>query len=77
MNVLDALFSPVGKKYCSLFYYISVVSFVMYVIVLLGTVGYGIKSGKGGNYYMVAIGASLMYLFMYFQNRILYSMCMH
>ena len=75
MNVLDALFGPVSKKYCSFFYYYSVICFIFYMMAVFGIVAYGIKHGKGAYYYAFSIVASSIYLIGYFQNRLLFSMC--
>ena len=75
MNVLDALFGPVSKKYCSLFYYLSMWSLVTYVLALIGAVVVGIKQNKGPSYYVITVLMSFLYLLAYFQNRVLFSMC--
>jgi len=75
MNVLDTLFGPVSKKYCGLFYYLSVVSFLMYVFAIMFALVWGIKQGKGITFYATSLVFSFVYLFMYFQSRLLFSMC--
>ena len=75
MNVLDTLFGPVSKKYCSLFYYLAIGSFVMYLISLVSAIAYGIAHSKGVVYYISTIVMALVYLLIYFQNRLLFSMC--
>ena len=75
MNVLDTLFGPVSKKYCSLFYYLSVWSFFMYVMAVIFAISWGISHSKGIGYYLATIIITLMYLLMYFHTRLLYSMC--
>ena len=75
MNVLDTLFGPVSKKYCGLFYYLSVVSFLMYVFAIMFAVVWGIKQGKGIMFYVMSIAFSFVYLLAYFQSRLLFSMC--
>lgn len=75
MNVLDTLFGPVSKKYCSLFYYLSISSLLVYVFALLGVITYGIKHKKGLGYYVSSIFMGFIYLLAYFQNRLLFSMC--
>lgn len=75
MNVLDTLFGPVSKKYCGLFYYLSIVAFITYIITLVGAIVYGVKQSKSASYYMTTFFMSFLYLFVYFQNRLLFSMC--
>lgn len=75
MNVLDALFGPVSKTYCSFFYYYSIICFIFYMMAVIGMITYGIKHSKGASYYAFSIVASSIYLIGYFQNRLLFSMC--
>ena len=75
MNVLDALFGPVSKKYCSFFYYYSIICFIFYMIAVIGVVTYGIKHSKGAYFYVFSMVVSSIYLIGYFQNRLLFSMC--
>ncbi len=75
MNVLDTLFGPVSKKYCSLFYYLSIGGFLMYVFAIISAIAWGISHSKGLLYYVLSFVVSLVYLLMYFQSRLLFSMC--
>jgi hypothetical protein len=75
MNVLDSLFGPIGKQYCSLFYYLSIISFTMYVGVVVGGLFHGVSSSKGLSYYLAIFWVAVVYLIGYFQNRLLFSMC--
>jgi len=75
MNVLDALFGPVSKKYCSFFYYYAIICFIFFMMAVIGVVTYGIKHSKGPSFYMFSIVATSIYLIGYFQNRLLFSMC--
>jgi hypothetical protein len=75
MDVLDTLFGPVSKKYCGLFYYLMVGSFFIYTTMIIFAIGWGISHSKGIAYYLVSGGFAFMYFLMYFQTRLLYSMC--
>ena len=75
MNVLDTLFGPVSKKYCSLFYYLSIGSLMMYVFAIISAIAWGISHSKGLFYYVISLAFSIVYLLMYFQSRLLFSMC--
>ena len=66
MNVLDTLFGPVSKKYCFLFYYLTIGSFFIYSAIILFAVGWGISHGKGFMFYLVFAAAAFMYFLMYF-----------
>lgn len=75
MNVLDTLFGPVSKKYCSLFYVFAVICFLFYIMAVLACITFGIKHGKGPLFYVISFFVTSVYAFGYFQNRLLFSMC--
>ena len=75
MDVLDTLFGPVSKKYCVLFYYLMFGSFFIYSAIILLAIGWGISHSKGVLFYLVCALVAFMYFLMYFQMRLLYSMC--
>ena len=77
MNVLDTLFGPVSKKYCVLFYYLSIWAFIIYVLAVFGAIAYGIKHHMGILYYIISLIMSMLYFVGYLQNRVLFSMCSH
>lgn len=71
-----ALFGPLDRKYCDWFYYLSLVAFVFMVLTLLALV-LGLFSKKAKSEHLGgALYATLMYAAFYFQNRLLYSMCL-
>ena len=74
-NIKQTLFSPLGKEYCMYFYILSVIGLVFVAIVLVSALMIGISKKKGLDFYFAAIMASLGYVVFYFQNRLLYSMC--
>jgi len=71
-----SLFTPLDRKYCDWFYYLAVIAFIFMVLTLLGLV-VGLFSKKGLKSEVVggAVYATLMYAVFYFQNRLLYGMC--
>jgi hypothetical protein len=73
------LFGPLSKQYCMLFYLMSVLGLLTFVIVLV-TAGYGILSGskKFSLTEILIIAYSLFFPFLfYIQNRLLHSMCIN
>ena len=74
---MEDLFSPLSKKYCIWFYYLSVISYIFFIVGVLGAIIYGVKHNKSFGYYLSAGVASISYFVMYFQNRLLFSMCTH
>jgi hypothetical protein len=75
-NTLDTLFGPLSKEYCIWFYGWSIFGFVVLVIILLGSLIIGITKRKGIDFYILMILGLMPYLALYFQSRILYSMCL-
>lgn len=77
MDGIGDLFSPLSKKYCVWFYYLAIISFVFLMIGLVSGIIYGLKHNKGVGYYVAALAAGIGYFVMYFQNRLLFSMCIN
>lgn len=74
---LDLFIPYTDSDYCLWFYYLSVFGFVFLVILLLSaifTLVFSKKKTKSGYYFALFIVA-LSYGVFYFQNRLLYSMC--
>lgn len=75
---LTNFFVPFSDSdYCLWFYYLSVMGFIFLVILLLSavfTMLFDKKKTKSGYYFALFIVA-LSYGIFYFQNRLLYSMC--
>jgi hypothetical protein len=74
-DIQQKLFSPLGKQYCLYFYILSVIGLVFVAVVLFSAVVIGVSKKKGLEFYFAAIMGSLGYAIFYFQNRLLYSMC--
>jgi uncharacterized membrane protein len=74
-DIQQKLFSPLGKQYCLYFYILSVIGLVFVAVVLFSAVVIGVSKKKGLEFYFAAIIGSLGYAIFYFQNRLLYSMC--
>ena len=75
MDVLDTLFGPVSKKYCSLFYVFSIICFLFYIIAVFASITYGVKHSKGPMFYLTTFIITSIYAIGYFKNRLLFSMC--
>lgn len=75
MNGFKDIFGPLGQNYCFYFYYLSIFGFVFMVFTILSYLWVGISKRLGGEHYLHMISLSLIYFIWYFQNRLLYSMC--
>lgn len=74
-DIVDTLFGPLGKDYCIWFYFLSVFSFLSIIFAIVPAVFWGIKQGKGIEYYGTLVLGSFNLFISYFVNRLLYSMC--
>jgi hypothetical protein len=74
-NLLESFFGPLNKDYCLYFYILSVVGFILLTMMLATTLMVGITKRKGIDFYLQMFSIALGYGVFYFQNRLLYSMC--
>lgn len=78
MNSLNnQLFSPLDRKYCIYFYYLSVLGFILLMFLILSSLYIGLTSKNSGVFGYQMIMVALGYAIFYFQNRLLYSMCVN
>ena len=73
-QVLDALFSPLDKKYCLYFFYVTVLAFIAFAIVVVGVLQKLMGKGKKNLTLLLALVGPFL---LYFQSRLLYSMCVN
>lgn len=74
-NLADKLFGPLGKDYCIYFYYLSVIGIILLTLLLVSTLTVGITKRMGVGFYLQMLTVAAGYVIFYFQNRLLYSMC--
>ena len=76
---MDSLFGPFTKNYCFYFNYLSMFGLIVFVLIILSTLFLGISMKKQNlGFYLTGFLTALTYLiFGYFQNRLLYTMCVH
>jgi len=72
---MNQLFSPLSKDFCAYFYYLSVIGFILLTILVVSTLLVGITKRKNMEFYLQMISIAFGYIIFYFQNRLLYSMC--
>ena len=71
----QSLFGPLSRKYCDWFYWLSVFAFVFMIITIVSGM-YGMLMHKLEMKYLAAIfWSASTYAVFYFQNRLLYTMC--
>lgn len=77
MSLNDQLFGPLGKNFCLYYYFLSVIGFVLLVFIAISTLYIGITKRKDGAFYLQMFMISFVYIMLYFQNRLLHSMCIN
>jgi len=71
-----SLFTPFkNHDLCLWFYFLSVAGFVLLIVGVITTIVLGITTKQKSSFYLAFLFASLWYLAFYFQNRLLYTMC--
>ncbi len=74
-DFMYSLFSPLSEDYCMYFYYLAIFSFIILIGFVLILINYFIKEGTKSDPSVIML---LAYPFIaYFQNRLLYSMCVN
>ena len=77
MNALSEIFfTPLSKEYCMYFYLMMVIFFVFLVMTMFTIIVRIIKHNKKTDYLLLTTNAFTLAL-VYFQNRLLYSMCVN
>ena len=71
-----SLFAPFkNHDLCLWFYFLSIIGFVFLVLALFGAIFALFTQKKNSSILFLAIYGAIPYLIFYFQNRLLYSMC--
>jgi hypothetical protein len=70
------VFGPLRKPYCNYFYFLSVFGYIFMIGSLISLLYIGAKTKKTEpKFYMAGFAVIFTYGIIYFQNRLLYSMC--
>ena len=70
------LFAPFkNHDLCLWFYFLSVAGFVLLIISVISIIYSLVRQQKKDSLVWISLSASIWYLIFYFQNRLLYSMC--
>lgn len=73
----DQLFGPLDRKYCMYFYYLSVFGLLLLVFLIASSLYIGVTTKASGVFGYQMVMVALGYGIFYFQNRLLYSMCVN
>jgi uncharacterized membrane protein YozB (DUF420 family) len=71
------LFGPLDTQYCAYFYILSVINFALLVFIVVSLIVYLLSGTKKMDSKVIstAFFGALLYLVLYFQNRLLHTMC--
>ena len=77
MTSFKDLFTPLDKKYCNYFYYLSVIAYCFFIFMVLSLVWGLIFHSKKFDLYISLNSISIIIstFLSYFVNRLMYSMC--
>lgn len=76
MDVATSLFAPFqNHDLCLWFYFLSVAGFILLAFSLVTGLYYGLTLKKNSGFFMSLFFVATWYLIFYFQNRLLYTMC--
>jgi hypothetical protein len=73
---MQSLFGPLERKYCDWFFYLSLVAFIFMILTLMTGVFVLMQKKMKTEYVVAVLWSSAMYGAFYFQNRLLYTMCL-
>jgi len=74
-GAMDNLFGPLGREYCIWFYFLSVLAFISLILFFIPALWRGISTKKDVWYFLGVLAVTFSYGLIYFQNRLLFSMC--
>jgi hypothetical protein len=73
---INSLFTPFNnKELCFWFYLLSVSGIILLVMTLVSGIYFGLTQKKSVSFFFSVFFVSISYFILYFQNRLLYSMC--
>lgn len=75
-EVMDYLFSPLGKEWCMYFYFLSVLAYVSFVVAVVFVIFSLVKKGRTMTF---LTGFTVIFhpFLLYFVNRMFYSICVN
>jgi hypothetical protein len=74
-STLTSLFGPLNRKYCIWFYWLSVRGFIFLVLLLASSLYVAMTKKVGLTFFYAVLSSAVFYGISYFQNRLLYTMC--
>ncbi len=76
MNALLNLFAPLPKEWCGLFYILTIFSFIVFILAIVGAVNFIFTTKKLSLWMILGVIVALVFPFLqYISIRLLFSMC--
>jgi hypothetical protein len=72
---MDSILDPLDKRYCLYFYYITIFFVVSVIFTFVNILYHLVKNTGDYKFYIANFVWLISYAVLYFQNRLLYSMC--
>jgi len=69
------IFGTLGTEYCQYFYYLSIFNFSLMIMTIVSYLWIGIAKKLDTRHYIQMFFLALVYFIFYFQNRLLYTIC--
>ena len=74
-NLNDKLFGPLSKQFCLYFYFLSMINFGVVIFLIISMILIGMSKRRDSTFYLQMVMTTLLYAILYFQNRLLHTMC--
>ena len=79
MDLMNKLYGPLGKEYCTYFYILSIFFFLSFIVSIVFTILQIVKNPKIVNmkFVFTSLAIIIYTLIPYYVNRLLYTMCIN
>jgi amino acid permease len=77
MTLENYLFGPLNTEYCAYFYFLSIFGFISLLIMIMSFIFMIFERKLDTKVAITVFMTSMVYFLVYFQNRLLYSMCVN
>ena len=78
MDIISFLFAPFEKSvFCNYFLIIEILYFIFAFLIFISIIYLGVSNKEGALFYLEKMLHVLVFVVIYFQSRLLHSMCIH
>jgi len=76
-NLNNTFLGPLDRKYCIYFYYLTVAGLILFLFLIASSIYIGFTNKYSSVFIYKMVMVTIVYGMFYFQNRLLYSMCVN